>query len=875
MKIRIIKAGLSKAQVGKANVTLASPPSWISNYQEPDIEAPIDTQAIAKQKANLDWRKQYPNAPINNPISDWSNTIFSGKHNTDPLGYNVDYTKQPRNWKKTIGNISDTALATVGIGSGLSTFFDNNATSKYFQQYNRDKNISDNMYNVNPSDKGDWNQEGIFRPNQIGFKSKGAYQMGGDTGEESMLRIRIVGQEPEHMAYGGQRNFGLDLGQKKVYSDMNDNSYDSVSNTMQEVHPSEANIEAEKGETLYGDIDGDGQLEHMNIGGKRHVDGGTPLNAPEGSFIFSDTKDMRIKDPKAIKYFGGSAKAGGVTPAALAKKYDINKYKAILEDPLTDPINKQSAQIMVNNYNKKLGNLAMLQESMKGFPDGKPQVVSKFETGNEQQGAPAMAQYGGYLPRAQAGATVPSTSGNIFDPAFQAQLAALKKDKGYDMIYSPRMIAGDNSVNMMQHKQKNGLYGDISETDVQDLKSRHPWYFGNKPNWNPSNENDVLDFQNQYEDAFAKEKGYSYFNGKQPYAKKDKHLGEYTYNAPGLRINKPVQEEQEGFVYVCNGEHAIPMFEGKAMQSGMAYFNSEAEAQANCGKTTTPVKDNIQPNSNTFAGNEKEPFDYMMPDKVNMLASVMNPPKKYMPYRKSLPFEPGAVSFDDWRAQAAQRQANQYINPSEQLAAYTSPQGLASNMSFLAGQAAEGVGQDIAQTNSRNLGIGNQFASQERQRKDQNNMLNAAGAQEYWRDLATTNQQYDNSKRQYVSGINKSFNNAWNNRMNMGMINATNPMYNIDPNTGRSYFKQGYNTSRLGYYGNDDSNSSIPNMKDLETKYLRDKGQTGMTFAEWLRLSGNDKSKGKGVNPYDLAQQQAARYRNTLGRSTTNDDDNS
>jgi hypothetical protein len=36
----------------------------------------------------------------------------------------------------------------------------------------------------------------------------------------------------------------------------------------------------------------------MNIGGEKHSNGGTPLNVPEGTFVFSDTKKMRIKDPE-------------------------------------------------------------------------------------------------------------------------------------------------------------------------------------------------------------------------------------------------------------------------------------------------------------------------------------------------------------------------------------------------------------------------------------------------------------------------------------------------------------------------------------------------------------------------------------------------
>ena len=76
-------------------------------------------------------------------------------------------------------------------------------------------------------------------------------------------KVRIK-SAPESMAYGGQSNYGLDLGQRNVYSDMNNNPYDSVSSTLQPVDRDEANIEAEKGETAYGDFNNDGHNEQTN-----------------------------------------------------------------------------------------------------------------------------------------------------------------------------------------------------------------------------------------------------------------------------------------------------------------------------------------------------------------------------------------------------------------------------------------------------------------------------------------------------------------------------------------------------------------------------------------------------------------------------------
>ena len=145
---------------------------------------------------------------------------------------------------------------------------------------------------------------------------------------------------------------------------------------LKQVPRDEANLEAEKGESAFGDINGDGFPEHMLIGGKRHSNGGTPLNLPDGTFIFSDTGSMKIKDPKILAKFG--KKTGSFTPAELAKPYDLNKYRKILEDPNSDKVDKKSAELMIKNINMKLGALALAQESKKGFPQGIPEVAKPY-----------------------------------------------------------------------------------------------------------------------------------------------------------------------------------------------------------------------------------------------------------------------------------------------------------------------------------------------------------------------------------------------------------------------------------------------------------------------------------------------------------------
>lgn len=144
----------------------------------------------------------------------------------------------------------------------------------------------------------------------------------------------------------------------------------------------EANLEAEGGETVYGDINGDGFPEHKVIKGPRHSNGGVPLSLPDDTFIFSDTKSMKINDPNVLQMFGKTPKKGkgqqGFTPADLAKQYDIDKYRKILQDPDSDHISRKTAELMIRNYNMKLGALALAQEAKKGFPQGIPVVAKPY-----------------------------------------------------------------------------------------------------------------------------------------------------------------------------------------------------------------------------------------------------------------------------------------------------------------------------------------------------------------------------------------------------------------------------------------------------------------------------------------------------------------
>jgi len=196
------------------------------------------------------------------------------------------------------------------------------------------------------------------------------------------MRVKI--KKIPNAAYGGQQSDGgLDVTPAAwggSYSKAKQGK--EVNKTLSKVPRSKANLEAEGGETAFGPISGDTIPDHMIIKGPRHTNGGVPLNLPEDTFIFSDTKSMRITDPAILKMFGKTRKKGGYTPAGLAKPYDINKYKAILMDPDSDRLDRENAELMIKNYIMKLGALALAQESKKGFPQGIPEMARPYMEAN-------------------------------------------------------------------------------------------------------------------------------------------------------------------------------------------------------------------------------------------------------------------------------------------------------------------------------------------------------------------------------------------------------------------------------------------------------------------------------------------------------------
>ena len=351
-----------------------------------------------------------------------------------------------------------------------------------------------------------------------------------------MRTVRIT--RVPNMAYGGKV---FNQVAPNALPDHVDEPQHKVKKVLQPTSRSAANIEAEKGETAF-ILDEDGLPAHYKIGGKRHSEGGTPLNVPEDTFIFSDTKGMIIKDPQILSQFGETKKR---TPAKIAEKYDMNQYRKVLSDKSTDDLQKQTAEKMIENYTMLLGKLALVQESMKGFPQGIPMISQPYMVMNnikpedilpkpvneqpqqpqleeaqamEEGQMPPMAMYGyeappllppsyfadggssrgrmvrvtrapqysygGGLPKAQNG-----SAGRQDTYDYVSEWAAAYLEKSKEGKYQPELppTMSDPTLRTRVSTQgaitgSEGAYGDQEViTNFQEFKQRHNWFFKDYP----------------------------------------------------------------------------------------------------------------------------------------------------------------------------------------------------------------------------------------------------------------------------------------------------------------------------------------------------------------------------------------------------------
>lgn len=623
-----------------------------------------------------------------------------------------------------------------------------------------------------------------------------------DGGENNnIMKIKIVDTPDENkMAgggqpqYSGQTNYGLYIGQRNLYSSMAKHPYEDVKNTVSEKPETNDNphkLEAEGGETI---ARPDGS--HSKIVGPRHTSGGVKLNeeqAPEGSFIFSDTKKMIIKNPEILKEFGMSPRKQGYTPAEIAKKYDTNKYRAILADPNTDNLQKNTAKRMLDVYERKLAELAMVQEGMKGYPQGIPEIAKKlFPEGEAPQ------QQGPEEEMAEGPEGQEATEQEMMEeqPPMQRWGGGLRKFQG---------TTGGSTVEDPSGNQFGMAPYYKSADDVVATSNKYPWF---KPYTNPKTKSGT------YSRTTGKPTFYDPTVANQ-YQNVDYWVQEAAKKGVPINSIADLQRFNYNSIQASNPNAINEMWKTWGPTLASNQQNVENFAEGNAGARTgfllgqrppappvvtppaktppieTPPKEtppeeipgmslDIKPGDFNGNNNPGIPYGWTQQDMNNLGAAAMNASlgKKYhMQSRKLQPVLPEFIPVD-WRGYAASLQSGAN-SAAQQLATYQPGQNLAANLSFLAGQQAENLGKYIGQTDEANA-KGLTDASEKRA-----NILNAfnqynAGKTDYDADYENT---ADSKWRAYLSHAYDRFTAA----NNQGITNAGN-LYNMNVSQDPDYY---------------------------------------------------------------------------------------
>lgn len=543
-----------------------------------------------------------------------------------------------------------------------------------------------------------------------------------------------------------------------------------VNKTLKPVEREDSNLEAELGEFIVTDTMATGFPETYVVGGSRHSSGGTPLNLPDNSFVFSRDKSMAIKNEEIQEEFNKPFRKKGWLPADIAKKYDINEYRKVLADPNSDKIQRETAEDMIKNYNEKLGKLALVQESMKGFDSGIPFISIPYlesmgidpanlvNNGNPDEAEVADSdeeeipekKMGGEMKIKITGLPKLQKGGQKEPIYSKTQLANMQKLKalGYNVGVPETVNDVKGAVDKIQ-KKLGDVYGrkDWSSPELfPDFAKRASWYLKDNPNFDPKKEKDVAAFQQAYNDKLVG-------MGLDPELAVDKKFGERTYSIYDL--NKP-EVKQPSFIPSPN------------MQ-------------------TAPADLNFQGNINEVQANQNTPF--WTQDVINTAGAFgdLQRLKKYMPWQASPnTILPEATYYDPTRELAAN--AEQANISAQALGAFSGPQQLSSRLSSVQGQGLANAANILGKYNNLNVGIANQNNATQTDIINQANANKANAATALYDKTISVNDKFDNATRALRGNLRQSFVNAWTNRGKTQSLNAMNKQYNVDPLTGFTEF---------------------------------------------------------------------------------------
>lgn len=614
-----------------------------------------------------------------------------------------------------------------------------------------------------------------------------------------------------------------------------------VNKTLTAVPREAANLEAEGGETVVGNIDGSMMPSFYTIEGPRHSNGGVPLNLPDDSFIFSDTKSMKITDPALLKMFNLAQKKGGYTPAEMSKKFDINNYRKILQDPNTDKIARKTAEMMIKNYTMKLGALALAQESKKGFPQGVPLIAQPYMEANgikeedimptripeeaelQASGMPMQEQSMEMeapetMPNGEPIAVAPPMEGTEEMPAIPMGNYGMSVGNFYpEYAYGGNLPAYAKAGEITPYEKAKTQKGNVTPTGRQnkfsERKQKLDEYLGQwEPvipgiskmtegqaqkaiyEWSLKNNPDAI--KNMWTTYGLTAKGM-----KSPALKKLSKDGQFTEDM--LKDPKVLEQLQEAYVDNLFGVRQLdPVKPPTTPPETPPVTPPTTSKKKKCEctdpetgeKTTFEISNDeecicedteiVTQQDDIVAPPRREP-QWWLQDTINTMGAFGNVAdlKKQMPWEARADLEePRGVFYSPERELTAQNEQANIIM--QGLGQFAGPQAASARASSVQGQAAKQAADTLSRYNNMNVGLANQLEQQQVGIRNQERLMNQQMATRVYDKNTIAQQQFDNSKRQAMADLRTAYNTALTNRAKTDALNQLYPNYQVDPSSG-------------------------------------------------------------------------------------------
>jgi hypothetical protein len=547
--------------------------------------------------------------------------------------------------------------------------------------------------------------------------------------------------------------------------------------------------------------------------GKRHSKGGTPVNIPDNSFIFSDFKDLGFdkSDKERFEFKLGGTKLKNNTPAkVLEKNIDIkhhNKMINILNSNSQDDIAKNSANLMLTKNLEMIGKVAYVQEGKKGFPQGIPPFsqgtapVYKKEVDDEITQSVQYMKYGGsMIPKYQMGKSTYNDRQRFW------------QDQGQLQLYPEINWKGTQHAN-------NGVYDQAREDE---FRKRNQWFFNQNPNASMRNPQDVLKFQKAYDEMYANEfNGEHYFYGNNDMGF-DSRFGNKTFNAPAFvrnskqiygnlnDYNKAISIPQNNTVQNIDGRPIVNRINN--IGPGLDYNRNQSpqftpEQIFGHVKTPLPALDYTIPqepvtNTGLNAGdigepytNQFQPVGFTPWQNFNMALPLINKlgiKSQYPLYQqqRSVAPEQTLMSADPYL-----NQIGMDYNQAASMNRIMSPTQAYANNSELYGKKLDANNNALNQINQGNAQIQNNQNQLAAQTYNADMINNLKFNKQYYDELATTNQNKERYKdfynNQFMTNANQMIaeNQAFNNLLNTQQTPDGQPLY-IPVSNGFGYSMQ-------------------------------------------------------------------------------------